>query len=810
MKVTVNWLKKYVDFDWDTDELTERLTMLGLEVEGVEQTGGGFEGVVVAEVLSRDPHPNADRLSVCRVNDGEGERQIVCGADNFQAGDKVPLILPGASLPPAKEGDKPFTIKVGKIRGVESKGMMCSPKELGISDDAAGLLILPAEATVGQPFAEHLGGAEPDVVFDLEVTPNRPDLNSVIGIAREIAALTGNPLNVPEAALGESNENVSTAVDVRIEDNDLCPRYTARVVKGVKIGPSPDWLRRSLEAVGIRSISNVVDVTNYVMLEVGQPLHAFDYHLIAKNAEGKPTIVVRRANNNEKFTTLDDTEHELTGENLLIADEEKGIALAGVMGGLNTEINDQTVDVLIESAYFNPTNIRRTSKQLNLRTDSSYRFERGADPEISEWSSRRAAQLIVETAGGEVMTGMVDVYASPIEPREIQLRFERTDALLGIAIPAAEQLRFLKSLELSVVGEAAEDSATFRIPSWRVDLKRETDLIEEVARLYGVDKVPSTPPRGAIGTNEFDNVYDDLSQVRRLLSGMGLNETQGQTLIAKADAERTCDPADIVALDNPLSSDMDVLRPSLLPGLMTMLRHNAHHRQNDLALFEIGRVFRRKKGEPSEHRRLAMAITGNRGAPFWQDDGENVDAHDLKGIVDELLDGIGLRGLFFARRDAATDLMVDSAEVKLGGKLLLGEMGQLQPTIARDLDLRHPVYLAEFDLDQLLGRRPPRGGFKPLPAQPAIQRDIAMIVSEEIDHEQIMQTVKKVRPEFLEAVELFDVFRGSNIPEGRKSVAYTLTYRHAERTLKDKEANASHEKVVLALRDKLSAEIREN
>jgi phenylalanyl-tRNA synthetase beta chain len=810
MKVTANWLKKYVDFDWTTEELTERLTMLGLEVEGVEQTGGGFEGVVVAQVITRDPHPDADRLSVCRVNDGKGERQIVCGAQNFKAGDKVPLILPGATLPPAKPGDKPFTIKVGKIRGVESKGMMCSPKELGVSQEADGLMILPADALVGQPFAEHLGGAEPDVVFDLEVTPNRPDLNSVIGIAREIAALTSNPLRIPEVNLAESGADVSTAVDVRIADPELCPRYTARVVKGVKIGPSPDWLRQSLEAVGIRSISNVVDVTNFVMLEVGQPLHAFDYHLIAKNTNGKPTIVVRRAVDGETFTTLDDTEHELSADNLLIADEQKGIALAGVMGGLNTEINDQTVDVLIESAYFNPTNIRRTSKELNLRTDSSYRFERGADPEICDWASQRAAQLIVETAGGELMGGIVDVYPSPGSPREIRLRFDRTDALLGVAIPQAEQTRLLETLELSIVEPSIEDAATFRIPTWRVDLKREADLIEEVARLYGVDRIPATPPRGAIGTNEFDKVYDDLGDVRRLLTGLGLSEAQGQTLISKVDAERTCDPGDIVPLANPLSSDMDVLRPSLLPGLLTMLQHNAHHQQRDVALFEIGRIFRRKNGEPSEHRRLAIAMTGNRGQPFWQDDSKLVDAHDLKGMVDQLLDRIGLRGLFFVRRDAATPLFVDSAEVKLGGKLPLGELGQLQPSLARDLDLKHPVFLAEFDLDQVLGRRPPQAGFKPLPAHPAIQRDIAMIVSEHINHEQVVQTVKKVRPDFLESVELFDVFRGRNIPEGRKSVAYTLTYRHAERTLKDKEANASHEKVVSALRDQLSAEIRES
>ena len=383
MKVTLNWLKQYVDFNWSVEEAVERLTMLGLEVEGVQKISGAFDGIVVAQVVTRDKHPGADKLSLCRVNDGNGERQIVCGAQNFKAGDKVPLILPGASLP-MKAGDKePFTIKVGKIRGVESHGMLCSHEELGLDPEAIGhkkedgLLILREDAKVGQSFGEYLGRSGSDVVFDLEVTPNRPDLNSVIGIAREIAAVTGNGLKIPTFNAQHSTLNIKGLVAVRVEDTELCPRYTARVIKGVKIGPSPDWLKSALEKVGIRSISNVVDVTNYVMLEVGQPLHAFDYHLISGSRRGneadattnppphigdyKPTIVVRRATVGEKFKTLDNQERTLTNEILLIADEQKGIALAGVMGGANTEINDQTVDVLIESAYFNPTNIRRTS-----------------------------------------------------------------------------------------------------------------------------------------------------------------------------------------------------------------------------------------------------------------------------------------------------------------------------------------------------------------------------------------------------------------------------------------------------------------
>src|SRR5208282_2856558 len=469
MKVTLNWLKQYVDFNWSPEELTERLTMLGLEVEGVQKISGAFDGIVVAQVVSRDKHPNADKLSLCRVNDGTGERQIVCGAQNFKAGDKVPLILPGASLPPKPGEKEPFTIKVGKIRGVESHGMLCSPQELGLPDQVDGLLILPADAKVGQPFGEYLGRSGGDVVYDLEVTPNRPDLNSVIGIAREIAAVTGGSLKIPAinvaqpsrlAGAGETPAlHCNELVAVRIEDAELCPRYTARVVKGVKIGPSPDWLRSTLEKVGIRSISNVVDVTNYVMMEIGQPLHAFDYHLIAKQrAAGvppadqtetgnsgkmpesrcKPTIVVRRAKAGEEFITLDGQKHKLTTENLLIADEEKGIALAGVMGGQNSEIKDNTADVLIESAYFSPTNIRRTSKTLGLRTDASYRFERGADIDINDWASQRCAQLILETAGGQLADGVVDAYPKPVEPKQVTLRHHKVNELLGIGLKPEE------------------------------------------------------------------------------------------------------------------------------------------------------------------------------------------------------------------------------------------------------------------------------------------------------------------------------------------------------------------------------------
>jgi phenylalanyl-tRNA synthetase beta chain len=819
MKVTLNWLKQYVDFDWSAEELTQRLTMLGLEVEGVQKLGGEFEGVVVAQVLTRDKHPNADKLSVCRVNDGKGERQIVCGAQNFKAGDKVPLILPGASLP-MKPGDKePFTIKVGKIRSVESQGMMCSHEELGIDPEAIGhskedgLLILREDAVVGQPLAVYLGLGGSDLVYDLEVTPNRPDLNSVIGIAREIAALTGNPLRMPSGDLPAAGEGtVADQVSVRLEAPDLCPRYTARVVRGVKVGPSPAWLRTALEKVGLRSINNVVDVSNYVMLETGQPLHTFDYHLIAKAADGKPAIVVRRAAEGEKFITLDGKEHTPGTEALLIADEQKGIALAGVMGGQNTEINAATTDVLIEAAYFAPTGIRRTSKALGLRTDASYRFERGADVAASDYASRRCAQLILETAGGLLADGVVDAYPEPAKAKVISLRPRKVAELLGIEIPDEKQIAYLSSLGIEPTAYApagADRQVAFKAPSWRVDLKREADLIEEIARLFGVDKIPSTTPRGALGSHPFDAVFDRFAEVRRILTGLGLHEAQGQTLVSDSAARHVS--TDLVMLANPLSSDMNTLRPSLLPGLLDTLRHNLTRKNGDVQLFEIGRVFTLQNGAAREGWRVAVALTGARDPHFWSgaDRDAKADIFDLKGIVEELFDRLGLRGVTFTRRADSTSLFLESATVALGGKLALGQLGQVVPVLAKKYDLRDSVLLAELDLDQLLARGNASRSFKPLAQFPSIQRDVAMIVPEELTHDAVLAAVRQVKPANLEAVELFDVFRGKNVPEGRKSLAYSFTYRGADRTLKDDEVNAAHAKVVDAFKTTLGAAIRE-
>jgi phenylalanyl-tRNA synthetase beta chain len=651
------------------------------------------------------------------------------------------------------------------------------------------------------------------VVYDLEITPNRPDLNSLLGIAREIAALTGNPLRVPAVPQLPASSGGAPVV-VRLEAPDLCPRYTAQVIRGVRVGPSPDWLRSALEKVGLRSINNVVDVSNYVMLETGQPLHTFDLHLIAKAAteggQSRPTLVIRRAAAGEAFTTLDNKAHVLSAETLLIADTEKGIALAGVMGGLNTEIRDTTTDVLIESAYFTPTHVRRTSKSLGLRTDASYRYERGADPEAALTAGRRCAQLILATAGGSLDGELVDARAAAPEIKVIELQHHRVAALLGVDIPVAEQTGMLVRLGLSVEGTAGDGASTrFRVPSWRVDLKREVDLIEEIARLYGVDRIPSTTPRRANGSHAYDAVYDQLAEIRRLVASLGLHEAQGQTLINDAAAKLVVENP--VLLANPLSSDMNALRPSLIPGLVDSLSHNLSRRNGDVQLFEIGRVFSRQGDGVKEGWRLAFALTGARNPQFWSgaDRDATCDLSDLKGIIEEVLEYLGLRGVQVTRRAEVTPLWVESATIALGGKLALGQMGQMQPVLAKRRELRDAVLLAELDLDLLLARRNSVKSFKPLPQFPAIRRDIAMIVPESVTHDAVLGVVRQAKPANLESIEAFDVFRGRHVPAGQKSLAYALTFRAADRTLREDDVTPVHAKIVAGFRETLAAVIRE-
>ena len=815
MKVTYNWIKQYVDIKWSPEEVAQKLTMLGMEVEALQKIGGQFDKIVVAQVISCQKHPNADKLQLCKVFDGESERQIVCGAWNFKPGDKVPLALPGAELP-SKPGEKPVTIKVGKIRGVESFGMMCSAEELGISEDASGIMILNPEAQVGQPFSNYLGLGETDFVYDLEITPNRPDLNSVIGIARELSALSGEHFKLPQVKEQSdlnllASEQIDHLVDVAINDIDLCPRYIARLVKGVKVGPSPAWLKTILEKTGFRSINNIVDVTNYVMLETGQPLHAFDYNLISKAPDNKHRIIVRRAMNDEKFITLDDKEHVLNEQMLLIADTAKGIALAGIMGGKNSEIMDSTTDVLLESAYFKPQNIRMTSKKLGIRSDASYRFERGVDIQMCDWASRRAVQLILNLAGGTPVAGVIDQYPQKLEQRKVTLRFQRTNSLLGLDIPGEIQRKILIDLQFKPepAAEVNEKSITVCVPSWRHDIKREADLIEEVGRFFGVEKIPSQIKLSTVGKHTFDPIRDEYTQIINILTGLGLFEIQGQTLISENAAFPEY-PYKPVKLLNPISSDMNILRPSLLPGLLAVLKHNASRKANEIKIFEIGRVFGQAESGPFEKWQLALSMTGMRNKLFWegQERSAKLDIFDLKGVIEEFFDYWGIKGVQYVRKAKPDSFFVESAAVQLG-KICLGVLGQVQPMIVKQYDIKDPVFMAELDIDLLRTRRIPNVSFKPLPAHPAIRRDLAMIVPEDTTHEMIIQAVKKCKPPILESIELFDIYRGANVPSGFKSMAYCFIYRHDEKTLTDDEVNVNHQKIMETLKSSLNVVIRE-
>ncbi len=748
MKFTYNWLKQYVDFDWTPQELAERLTFAGIEVEDVQSLGGNIPPqVVVAQILSSEKHPNADKLSVCRVTDGSIERQIVCGAKNYKVGDKVPLALPGATMAAG------FTIKESKLRGIVSQGMMCSAEELGLPKGEDGLLILPADAPLGKKFAEYLGAG--DTVFDIEVTPNRPDWLSVIGIAREVAALTGNPLRLPEIRLTEDGGAVETLARVRVDAPELCPRYTARIICDVKIGPSPAWLRQILEKVGLRSINNVVDVTNYVLMECGHPLHAFDYNLLRSHQ-----IIVRRAENGEQYEAIDGSRHELTAEMLVIADAERPVALAGIMGGKNSEINDATTNVLLEAAYFSPPNIRRTSKQLGLASDSSYRFERGTDIEGLVWASQRAASLIQQLAGGHVAQGMIDVLAKPIQRRRVNCRYAQVNRLLGIEVPAATVKKIFVSLGMSVSREDA-DSCEVEAPSFRVDVEREADLIEEVCRIYGVEKIPATMLPATVQVSAFDAQWDSRQKVRRILTALGFHEAMNQTMVQEGNLK----------LQNPLTSEMSALRDSLVPGLMANVRTNVSRHEYDVKLFEIGRVF---AADGTEKWKLALAATGRRTPGDWERT-EKVDYFDLKGALEEL--GV-------------------TAEIR-----------EIPVVQARKMGLRDAVYVAELDLPTA-GREEKQ--YRELPRFPAVVRDMALIVAEEVRHADVMAAIEKNRSKYLEEVQLFDIFRGGQIPTGKKSMAYSLRFRAPDRTLTDAEVNAAHEQIKRQLQQMLPCEIRES
>ena len=784
MKVSLNWLKELVEIPADVAALSELLTKAGVEVEGIETCGCTIEKVVVAQVLESVQHPNADRLSVCKVADGSPEpRQIVCGAKNYKVGDKVPLALPGAVMP----GD--FKIKVGKLRGVESLGMMCSAKELGLPEGADGLLILPPESVVGTPLTE-LFPAE--TILDVEVTPNRPDLLSHLGMAREIATLLQKPLQVPPAIAALAQTASQAASDITLEAPEACPFYTARRVRGVKVGPSPAWLSAKLEAAGVRSINNIVDVTNYVMLELGQPLHAFD---LAKLDGG---IRVRPAAEGETFLALDGKTYQLAPRHLLIADQSRALAIGGVMGGEDSGVTEATTDILLESAYFTPSGIRRTSRELGLSSDASYRYERGIDPAGVLPASARAIELILQVAGGVAEPVAHAAGAAPVKTTNVPFRLARCRAVLGAEVAAETVDRILSGFGLTPTAEG------WRAPSFRQDLIREIDLVEEVARVIGIEAVPAREVTRFTASTVADQRHDQAMRLRHRLAapGLGFHEARSLTLISEKALASF--PVEAVRrVRNPLNEDQVILRPSLIPGLLESLTRNFRNGARDLRLFEVGRVFRAADRE--EHTALALVLTGTVSPASWRDSKPRLaDFFDLKGVLAALnLDGVTLEPTTHPALALAVELR--------RGQTVVGLAGQLFPGRARELDATAPVLVAEIDLD-LFDAAPAGGRYVEPPKFPAITRDIAMVIPATVPHGQIESVLRSANEPLLAGIELFDVFTdptGQRIPADQKSVAYALTYRSAERTLKAEEAADAHNRLKERLKAELAVSFRE-
>lgn len=796
MKVSLNWLRDYVEVPASVPKLADLLTRAGVEVEGVQTLGVAIPKVVVAQILESSQHPNADRLSVCRVDDGSGlPRQIVCGAKNYKVGDKVPLALPGAVLP----GD--FKIKVGKLRGVESEGMLCSAEELGLPKGEDGLLILPADAVVGSPFSDLFPG---DTVLDLEITPNRPDLLSYIGIAREVAALTGKPLQAPVVSVpagGEFGGEVSVATDA-------CPLYTVLAISNVKVGPSPEWLRRKLEASGLRSINNLVDITNFVMLETGQPLHAFD----AKKVDGE--IRVRMAREGEEFLALDGRTYRLGPDHMVIADSRRALALAGVMGGEESGVTPGTSDILLESAYFDAANIRRTSRGLGISSDSSYRFERNVGEGGIFAGMYRAATLIAELAGGtlgalqigvgegstfgftpEGMAADVSVPLNQTTPvRFVPLREERAAALLGVEIPSPEIDRILSGFGLSRTEKG------WGIPAFRQDLTREVDLVEEIARVVGMERIPARLSAAPAAPGEADAVYDFQMSLRQILSGLGLSEARTSTLVSEAMLWQG-EPA--LRLRNPLGEDQAFLRTSQLPGLLAALDHNIRQGAKSIGLYEIGRTYH--IGGSEETGTLTFVLHGEAPGSGWRGEKTRVlDWHDAKGIVEALAPG----RLVFRKIEAQPPLAL-AAEI-FSGDVRVGTLGQLAPSAARAIDAAGPVLTGEIFIEAVRGMAR-REIYHEIPKFPAVARDLAMVCPIDLPYEEIEQTLLDVKESLLAGVEPFDVFidpTGEKIGADRKSVAISLTFRAPERTLNSEEVNAACERLKERLKTKLAVDFR--
>ncbi|MBS1149468.1 MAG: phenylalanine--tRNA ligase subunit beta [Myxococcaceae bacterium] len=801
MKISLSWLSDYVETKGSTpDELARRLTMAGLEVEGLERPGAALNGVVVAQIVESNKHPDADKLSVTKIDAGQGTLlQVVCGAKNYQVGDKVPLATVGTKLPNGTE------IKAAPLRGIDSHGMLCSARELGLSDEHAGLLILDPALKVGTPIAQAL--AMDDVLFEVNVTPNRPDALSHLGIARELATLLGTTVKLPAAKLAESALPASEAVTIRIEDATRCLRYAARVIEGVKVGPSPAWMQQRLKACGMRAINNLVDVTNYVMLEWGQPLHAFDLDRIAG-----AQIVVRAAKAGEKLTTLDGKERALSPEDLLIADRDAGLVLAGVMGGASSEVTEKTSRVLLECATFQPMTVRRSAKRHGLHTESSHRFERGTDVSAVPAVLDRAAALIAELGGGTVRAGRVDVVPKPIAPRRVKLRPARVSAVLGVAVPEAEAVKILTCLGFQQV-----DAEQWEVPLARVDVGGEEDLIEEIARIRGYDTIPTVLPRGlGVLAPEPKGTLAE-RRIRTALAGAGLDEVVNYSFVAPAELAAFVAEEGAIAVTNPLSAEQSMMRTTLLPSLVQNVLRSARHQAQGVRFYEIARSYRpdRDGGGPNhvpvaiERLEVAGVLWGLRdNARTWTAKDAAVDFYDAKAAVEAVLAALHVENVRWEPLDSPWYHPRSAAAVMRDGKRL-GTLGELHPRAQQRLDAPAGIFLFQLDVEELVAAAVLVPQASPLTRFPAVLRDLALVVPLPLENEAIRRLIVEVGAPLVEDARVFDVYTGKPIPEGQKNVAFALRYRAADRTLTDVEVNAAHAKIVAEVNQRLGGQLRQ-
>ncbi len=799
MRVSLRWLREYVDIDLPPTELAHRLTMAGLGVDRIERTGGDWEGIFVGLVVRVEPHPNADRLKLATVDLGGEQMTVVCGAPNVAEGQKIAFGRVGAHIvnPQTRES---VALTPATIRGVESAGMVLSERELGISDEHVGILELATDAPVGMPLQEYMG----DSIFDVAVTPNRGDCLSMVGIAREVAAITGKTVRHPDGSYDEAGATIAERASVEIADEDLCSRYVATLIEGVTLGASPPWMQERLIAAGMRPISNIVDITNYVMLELGQPLHAFDFSLVRG---GK--IIVRRARAGELLTTLDGVDHELSPDMLVIADGEGAVALAGVMGGANSEVRDDTRTILLESANFNAASIRRTSVRLKARSEASSRFEKGLSPELSIVAARRATKLMVELAGGRAASGVVDVYPRKAEPVAIRVPSKRLQTILGLDLPPSKVCGVLEGLAF---GCRVSDGGDYVVdaPYWRMDVRIADDVAEEVARLVGYDELPMTNLRGEVPSIIPQPLRDLRERARGLAAAAGMQEVINYSLTTLESLQKAV-PPELLAeqpplrVINSLSSQHEYLRTTLRASVLQSLAANLRYGKGELALFEAARVYLPRGSElPLEEEHLTGAVGGRREDRWGHPTAEPVDFYDAKGYLEALLAGLGVEAEF-VETDVFGMSLGKSAEVRVQGERI-AVIGRAEPRIAAAFEVDEEAYVFEVVLDRLLPFVAGPGRYEAVPRFPPAVQDIALIVSEDVPAGRIESIIKKAP--LVREVRLFDFYTGEQVGAGKKSLAFSITYQSSEHTLTDEEVARAQRGIVERLKREVGATLR--